>query len=95
MTGLVPQNAKLGTGNINHNNERKEKLESSDSDEDSEFIKDKPLKLQMKKRKIILIYKKQESFGQKYAWLVCAYYADEINSAVVHSAWTSTFFKRH
>lgn len=70
MTGLVPQNAKLGTGNINHNNERKEKLESSDSDEDSEFIKDKPLKLQMKKRKIILIYKKQESFDQKYAWLV-------------------------
>lgn len=70
MTGLVPQNAKLGTGNINHNNERKEKLESSDSDEDSEFIKDKPLKRQMKKRKIILLYKKQESFDQKYAWLV-------------------------
>lgn len=38
MTGLVPQDAKLGTRNINHSNERKEKLEIGDSDEDSGSI---------------------------------------------------------
>jgi len=38
----------LGTRSINHNNERKEKLENSDSDENSGIIKGKPLnKLQM------------------------------------------------
>lgn len=91
LTGLVSQNAKLGPRNINQNNEKKVKLENSDSEEDYVFIKDKPLNLQIKKN--YPFYKNRKVLIK--ICMTCAYCADELNSAMVHSAWLSTFLKGH